>query len=52
MAHFELRVKIGNAGGVLVSPSIEFGEDSDRSSRKTCWLRSHSTSARRTVSKP
>ncbi|MCB9958712.1 MAG: recombinase family protein [Rhodospirillaceae bacterium] len=28
-AHFELRVKIGNAGGVLVSPSIEFGEDSD-----------------------
>jgi site-specific DNA recombinase len=29
MAHFELRVKIGDAGGVLVSPSIEFGEDSD-----------------------
>jgi len=27
MAHFELRVKIGDAGGVLVSPSIEFGED-------------------------
>lgn len=29
MAHFELRVQIGDAGGVLVSPSIEFGEDSD-----------------------
>ena len=29
MAHFELRVKFGDAGGVLVSPSIEFGEDSD-----------------------
>lgn len=29
MAHFELRVKIGDAGGILVSPSIEFGEDSD-----------------------
>ncbi len=29
MAHFDLRVKIGDAGGVLVSPSIEFGEDSD-----------------------
>ena len=29
MAHFELRVKISDAGGVLVSPSIEFGEDSD-----------------------
>lgn len=29
MAHFELRVKIGDAGGVLVSPSIEFGENSD-----------------------
>lgn len=29
MAHFELRVKIDEAGGVLVSPSIEFGEDSD-----------------------
>ena len=29
MAHFELRMKIGNAGGVLVSPSIEFGESSD-----------------------
>jgi len=29
MAHFELRVKINEAGGVLVSPSIEFGEDSD-----------------------
>ncbi|WP_306120923.1 MULTISPECIES: recombinase family protein [unclassified Roseitalea] len=29
MAHFELRVKIADAGGVLVSPSIEFGEDSD-----------------------
>ena len=29
MAHFELRVKIGDSGGVLVSPSIEFGEDSD-----------------------
>jgi site-specific DNA recombinase len=28
MAHFELRVKISDAGGVLVSPSIEFGEDS------------------------
>ena len=29
MAHFELRVKIDEAGGVLVSPSVEFGEDSD-----------------------
>ena len=29
MAHFELRMKIDKAGGVLVSPSIEFGEDSD-----------------------
>lgn len=29
MAHFDLRVKIGDAGGVLVSSSIEFGEDSD-----------------------
>lgn len=29
MAHFELRVQIGDAGGVLVSPSIEFGEDFD-----------------------
>ena len=29
MAHFELRVKIDEAGGVLVSPSIEFGDDSD-----------------------
>jgi site-specific DNA recombinase len=29
MAHFQLRVKIDEAGGVLVSPSIEFGEDSD-----------------------
>ena len=28
-AHFELRLKINKAGGVLVSPSIEFGEDSD-----------------------
>ncbi|WP_367281088.1 recombinase family protein [Sneathiella sp.] len=29
MAHIELRVLIGEAGGVLVSPSIEFGEDAD-----------------------
>lgn len=29
MAHFELRVKIDEVGGVLVSPTIEFGEDSD-----------------------
>tara|TARA_Y100000815_G_scaffold190167_1_gene173583 strand:- start:31721 stop:33385 length:1665 start_codon:yes stop_codon:yes gene_type:complete len=29
MAHYELRLKIGDAGGTLVSPSIEFGEDSD-----------------------
>ncbi|MFC7702874.1 recombinase family protein [Plastorhodobacter daqingensis] len=29
MAHFEQRVKISDAGGVLVSPSIEFGEGSD-----------------------
>ena len=29
MAHFELRMEIENAGGVLVSPSIEFGKDSD-----------------------
>jgi site-specific DNA recombinase len=29
MAHFELGVKIGDSGCVLVSPSIEFGEDSD-----------------------
>ena len=29
MAHFDLRVKIGDAGGVLVSPSVEFKEDSD-----------------------
>ncbi len=29
MAHFELRMKIDKAGGVLFSPSIEFGEDSD-----------------------
>lgn len=29
MAHIELRMKIDKAGGVLVSPSIEFGEDSD-----------------------
>lgn len=27
MAHFELRMEIENAGGVLVSPSIEFGKD-------------------------
>lgn len=29
MAHFKLRLKISDAGGVLVSPPIEFGEDSD-----------------------
>ncbi|WP_255720263.1 recombinase family protein [Acuticoccus kalidii] len=29
MAHFELRMKIMEAGGVLVSPSVEFKEDSD-----------------------
>jgi len=29
MAHFELRVQIIDASGVLVRPSIEFGEDSD-----------------------
>ncbi len=28
-AHLQLRADIGNAGGILESPSIEFGEDSD-----------------------
>lgn len=28
-AHLQLRSQIGNAGGLLESPSIEFGEDSD-----------------------
>ena len=29
ITHIDLRMKIDDAGGVLVSPSIEFGEDSD-----------------------
>jgi DNA invertase Pin-like site-specific DNA recombinase len=30
-AHFTLRAAIKNAGGILQSPSIEFGDDSDSS---------------------
>ena len=52
MAHFELRMKIGNAGGVLVSPSIEFGEDSDSQLVENRSPLSRSISARRTANRP
>jgi DNA invertase Pin-like site-specific DNA recombinase len=51
-AHLKLRADISGAGGRLESPSIEFGEDSDRSWLRTSSPPSPSTSARRMVSRP
>lgn len=47
-AHIQLRTSIGDAGGGLESPSIEFGEDSDSQLIENLLAACPSISARRT----
>lgn len=51
-AHISLRQTLSDAGGILESPPSNLVRIATPALSNTCWPRSHSTNARRTLSKP